>query len=169
MAKNVIKRIFPKLDSVKEEKILKVFGPAVLQPNLWHINKKSVSRGFAIGAFCAFLPIPGIQMILAAFLSITFAANLPLAVILTWITNPFTYIPIVYFAIKIGGIFINAESTYEIKSEQINIVTDLMQYWEPLFLGSLILSIISSLLSYILIRVYWRYYVIKVWSKRKKT
>ena len=169
MAKNVIKRIFPKLDSVKEEKILKVFGPAVLQPNLWHINKKSVSRGFAIGAFCAFLPIPGIQMILAAFLSITFAANLPLAVILTWITNPFTYIPIVYFAIKIGGIFINAESTYEIKSEQINIFTDLMQYWEPLFLGSFILSIISSLLSYILIRVYWRYYVIKVWSKRKKT
>ena len=169
MAKNVIKRIFPKLDSVKEEKILKVFGPAVLQPNLWHINKKSVSRGFAIGAFCAFLPIPGIQMILAAFLSITFAANLPLAVILTWITNPFTYIPIVYFAIKIGGIFINAEFTYEIKNEQINIFTDLMQYWEPLFLGSFILSIISSLLSYILIRVYWRYYVIKVWSKRKKT
>jgi len=168
MAKNVIKKIFPKLNSVKEEKILKIFGPAVLQANLWHINKKSVSRGFAIGAFCAFLPIPGIQMLLAAFLSITFAANLPLAVILTWITNPFTYIPIVYFAIKIGGIFINAESSYEIKSEEINILTDLMQYWEPLFLGSLILSIISSLLSYILIRAYWRYYVIKIWSKRKK-
>ena len=78
-------------------------------------------------------------MILAAFLSITFAANLPLAVILTWITNPFTYIPIVYFAIKIGGIFINAEFTYEIKNEQINIFTDLMQYWEPLFLGSFII------------------------------
>jgi len=168
MAKNVIKRMFPKLDSVKEEKILKIFGPAVLQANLWHINKKSVSRGFAIGTFCAFLPIPGIQMILAAFLSITFAANLPLAVILTWITNPFTYIPIVYFAIKIGGIFINAESAYEIKSEEINILTDLMYYWEPLFLGSLILSIISSLISYILIRMYWRYYVIKIWSKRKK-
>ena len=50
MIKNVIKRLFPKLDAVKEEKILKIFGPAVLQPNLWHINKKSVSRGFAIGA-----------------------------------------------------------------------------------------------------------------------
>ena len=74
----------------------------------------------------------------------------------------------IYFAIKIGGFFINAESAYEIKSEQVNILTDLMQYWEPLFLGSLILSIISSLLSYILIRVYWRYYVIKIWSKRKK-
>ena len=65
MIKNVIKRLFPKLDAVKEEKILKIFGPAVLQPNLWHINKKSVSRGFAIGA-CAFLPIPG-QMLLRHF------------------------------------------------------------------------------------------------------
>ena len=91
MIKNVIKRLFPKLDTVKEEKILKIFGPAVLQPNLWHINKKSVSRGFAIGAFCAFIPIPGVQMILAAFLSITFAGNLPLSVVLTWISNPFTY------------------------------------------------------------------------------
>ena len=91
---------------VKEEKILKIFGPAVLQPNLWHINKKSVSRAFAIGAFCAFLPIPG-QMILASFLSITFAANIPIAVILTWITNPLTYTPIFYFAYKIGKVFVN--------------------------------------------------------------
>ena len=167
MIKNVIKRLFPKLDSVKEERILKIFGPAVLQPNLWHINKKSVSRGFAIGAFCAFLPIPGIQMLLAAFLTITFAGNLPIAVILTWITNPFTYVPIVYFAIKIGDFFINTKTNYEVKSEEVNILSDLMQYWEPLFLGSFILSCIGSLLSYMLIRIYWRYYVLKIWSKRK--
>ena len=169
MIKNVIKRLFPKLDTVKEEKILKIFGPAVLQPNLWHINKKSVSRGFAIGAFCAFVPIPGIQMLLAAFLAITFAGNLPIAVILTWITNPFTYVPIVYFAIQIGGIFVNTKTIHEIKSEDINLLTDLMQYWEPFFLGSLILSVIGSLISYIVIRIYWRYYVIKIWSKRKKS
>ena len=100
MIKNVIKRLFPKLDAVKEEKILKIFGPAVLQPNLWHINKKSVSRGFAIGAFCAFLPIPG-QMLLAAFLAITFAGNLPISLILTWISNPFTYTPIFILLIEL--------------------------------------------------------------------
>ena len=127
MIKNVIKRLFPKLDTVKEEKILKIFGPAVLQPNLWHINKKSVSRGFAIGAFCAFVPIPGIQMLLAAFLAITFAGNLPIAVILTWITNPFTYVPIVYFAIQIGGLFVNTKTIHEIKSEDINFVGNFSQ------------------------------------------
>tara|TARA_B110000008_G_C16593269_1_gene413290 strand:+ start:71 stop:595 length:525 start_codon:yes stop_codon:yes gene_type:complete len=167
MIKNVIKRLFPKLDAVKEEKILKIFGPAVLQPNLWHINKKSVSRAFAIGAFCAFLPIPGIQMLVAAFLAITFAGNLPIAVILTWISNPFTYAPIIYFAIKIGEFFINTNNTYEIKNEEINLLTDLMKYWEPLFIGSFILSIIGSLVSYMAIRIYWSYYVNKMWSKRK--
>jgi len=168
MIKNVIKRLFPKLDSVKEEKILKIFGPAVLQPNLWHINKKSVSRGFAIGAFCAFIPIPGVQMILAAFLSITFAANLPLSVILTWISNPFTYAPIIYFALKIGKIFIETGANYEIVEDDVGVISNLIHIWEPLVIGSLLLAVIGSLSSYIFIRLYWRYYVIKIWSKRKK-
>tara|TARA_B100001996_G_scaffold373491_1_gene351032 strand:- start:59 stop:571 length:513 start_codon:yes stop_codon:yes gene_type:complete len=167
MIKNVIKRLFPKLDSVKEEKILKIFGPAVLQANLWHINKKSVSRGFAIGAFCAFLPIPG-QMIVAAFLAITFAGNLPFSLILTWISNPFTYTPIFYFSYKIGKFFIPTGSNYQLDDKEINLLSDLMHIWEPLLLGSLILAIIGSTLTYIIIRLYWRYYVIKIWEKRKK-
>ena len=167
MIKNVIKRFFPKLDTVKEEKILKIFGPAVLQPNLWHINKKSVSRGFAIGAYCAFLPIPG-QMILAAFLSITFAANIPISLVLTWITNPITFTPIFYFAYKIGKIIFDGRITYDVDEKEIDILSNIMYIWEPLLLGSIILSITGSIVAYIIIRVYWRYYVIKIWSKRKK-
>jgi len=167
MIKNVIKRLFPKLDAVKEEKILKIFGPAVLQPNLWHINKKSVSRGFAIGAFCAFIPLPG-QMILAAFLALTFAANLPIAIILTWITNPLTYTPIFFFAYKIGSFFITTNVTPKITDNELSMLSNIMHIWEPLFLGSIILALIGSIISYLLIRIYWRYYVIKIWSKRKK-
>ncbi len=167
MIKNVIKRLFPKLDAVKEEKILKIFGPAVLQPNLWHINKKSVSRGFAIGAFCAFIPLPG-QMVLAAFLSLTFAANLPISIILTWITNPLTYTPIFFFAYKIGCFFIATSIEPEITNEKINLLSNIKYIWEPLFLGSIILAFVGSVISYLLIRIYWRYYVIKIWSKRKK-
>jgi len=167
MIKNVIKRLFPKLDAVKEEKILKIFGPAVLQPNLWHINKKSVSRGFAIGAFCAFIPLPG-QMILAAFLALTFAANLPIAIILTWITNPLTYTPIFFFAYKIGSFFITTNVTPKITDNELSMLSNIMHIWEPLFLGSIILALIGSTISYLLIRIYWRYYVIKIWSKRKK-
>ena len=166
MIKNVIKRLFPKLDAVKEEKILKIFGPAVLQPNLWHINKKSVSRGFAIGAFCAFLPIPG-QMLLAAFLAITFAGNLPISLILTWISNPFTYTPIFYFAYRIGKFFITDTSNFYIESDEINLLSNIIDIWEPLLIGSLLLATIGSLISYIFIRLYWRYYVLKIWAKRK--
>ena len=73
-----------------------------------------------------------------------------------------------YFAIQIGGLFVNTKTIHEIKSEDINLLTDLMKYWEPFFLGSLVLSVIGSLISYIVIRIYWRYYIIKIWSKRKK-
>ena len=105
-------------------------------------------------------------MIIAAFLSITFAANLPISVILTWISNPFTYTPIFYFAYKIGKIIINAD--INVDEKEIDMLSNIKDIWEPLLLGSIILAIIGSIISYILIRVYWRYYVIKVWSKRKK-
>ena len=166
MIKNVIKKLFPKLDSVKEEKILKIFGPAVLQLIFGTLTKICIKR-FAIGAFCAFIPIPGVQMILAAFLSITFAGNLPLSVVLTWISNPFTYAPIIYIAIKVGEIFIEKNINYEIKNDEINMLSDYINMWEPLIIGSLILGIIASLLSYFLIRLYWVYYVKKIWLKRK--
>ena len=105
MLKNVIKRFFPDLEKIKEEKVLKILGPAILQPNLWHLNRKSVSRAIAIGLFCAFLPIP-LQMVLAAFFAIIFAANLPISVILVWITNPITIPPILLIAYKIGALII---------------------------------------------------------------
>ena len=107
MLKNVIKRFFPDLEKIKEEKVLKILGPAILQPNLWHLNRKSVSRAIAIGLFCAFLPIP-LQMVLAAFFAIIFAANLPISVILVWITNPITIPPILLIAYKIGALIIRS-------------------------------------------------------------
>jgi uncharacterized protein (DUF2062 family) len=167
MAKNVIKKLFPKLDSIKEQKILKIFGPAVLQPNLWHINKKSVARGIAIGTFCAFLPIPG-QMMVAVFLAIIFAANLPLSLILTWISNPVTFTPILYLEYTFGKYFIETDSNHVIKNEGLNLISDIMHMGLPLLLGSLIFAVIGSMCSYILIRLYWRYYVKKIWDKRKK-
>ena len=77
-----------------------------------------------------------------------------------------TYTPIFYFAYKIGKIIINAD--INVDEKEIDMLSNIKDIWEPLLLGSIILAIIGSIISYILIRVYWRYYVIKVWSKRKK-
>lgn len=166
MLKNVIKRIFPNMDKIKDEKTLKLFGPALFQSNLWHLNRKSVPRAIAIGLFCAFIPLP-LQMVIAAFFAIIFAANLPISVMLVWITNPITIPPILFFAYKIGSYILGIDSSSFPSSFDENLINAAIASWKPTLIGSLILSITTSTLGYIFISLYWRLYIAKSWARRK--
>ena len=48
-------------------------------PNLWHLHRRSVAGGVAVGMFCGLIPGP-FQMIGAAIMSVLFRVNLPVAV-----------------------------------------------------------------------------------------
>lgn len=70
-------------------------------PYLWQLNRSSVSRGVAIGLFAAFIPLP-LQMLIAALLAIFFRANIPIAMAMTWVSNPFTFVPLNYCIYLVG-------------------------------------------------------------------
>lgn len=99
--KRWLKRILPNPTKVLAHPSLGVFGDLLRDPNLWHLNRRSVSGAVALGLFLALVPMFG-QMILAALGAIRFRVNLPLAVSLTWITNPLTFTPIFYGAFVVG-------------------------------------------------------------------
>src|SRR5690606_12186808 len=95
MARKLIKRWVPDSSKVRGIPALKFLGKLLQDPYLFHLNRHSVSAGVAIGVFVALQPIVG-QMPLAAVLALWLRGNLPLALTLTWLTNPLTYAP-VYF------------------------------------------------------------------------
>lgn len=99
--KRWLKRNLPHPSTVLEHPSLGMFGNLLRDPNLWHLNRRSVSGAVALGLFLAFMPIIG-QMVLAALGAIRFRVNLPLAVSLTWISNPLTFAPIFYGVFVIG-------------------------------------------------------------------
>ena len=65
------------------------------------------AKGLAIGVFSGCFPFFGFQTLIGVFLAKLVKGNIFLAAIGTWISNPFTYIPLYYFNYKVGSIFFN--------------------------------------------------------------
>ena len=158
----------PDHDTVRNHKHLKIFGSLLHSANLWHLNRRSVAGAFANGLFMAFIPVP-FQMILAAAGAIIFKVNLPLSVALVWITNPVTMPPMFYGTYKLGAWLMNTpprEFDFELSMEWLT--TGLAAIWQPFLLGCLVAGSISAILGYIVIRLFWRWHIVKEWNERKK-
>ncbi len=167
MPKKLIKKYMPDHKTIKEHKHLKVFGTLLHNGNLWHFNRRSISGAFAVGFFCAFIPLPA-QMVFAAAIAILVQANLPVSVSLVWITNPVTIPPIFYGAYKVGAYVLGREvieNEYQLTAEWFS--SQLYLIWQPFLLGCLICGLVSSLLAYTTIRLLWRLHIIQHIKERR--
>lgn len=167
MPKKIIKRLMPNPNTFKEHKNLQFLGDRLHEPNLWHLNRLSVSRAFAIGLFAAWIPLPG-QMAIAAVAAFYFRANLPISVVLVWISNPITMPPLFYFAYQVGlwGLDMPAPVA-EFELSLNGAMNFLWDNWQPFLFGCLIMGVICSAVGYAGIRMFWRMHVLKQWEKRK--
>lgn len=168
MPKRLIKRLLPHHEKVRDHKHLRVFGSLMHDPNLWHLNRHSVSGAFAVGLFMAFVPLP-FQMVLAAAAAIVFRVNLPLSVALVWITNPITIPPIFFFAYKVGTWVTGENAILEPFQFSLDWVLHggLSGIWPPLIIGSLVCATVSSILGYSLILWIWRWRAMEKWKARR--
>ena len=73
------------------------------------------AKGLAIGVFSGCFPFFGFQTLIGIFFAKLAKGNIVLAAIGTWISNPFTYIPLYYFNYKVGSIFLNNFSNNSIE------------------------------------------------------
>jgi uncharacterized protein (DUF2062 family) len=167
MPRKFFKRFMPTHTQVRDHKHLKVFGEVLYEPNLWHINRRSMAGAFAVGLFCAWVPIPS-QMVLAAAAAIIFRTNLPLSVVLVWISNPLTIPPMFYFAYLVGTWVIGQPpQDFEFQLSFDWLTSELTSSWKPFLIGCLILATGSSILGYFMVSRFWIYTVKKNRSKRK--
>ncbi len=147
--------------------------------SLWHINRRSVAKGVAIGLWVSFLPIP-FQMLWAALLAFWFRANLPIAIILTWITNPFTFVPINFFIYQIGSWILNENNNAAaIPSmpgwhwKSLGVSAHEFFIWflslgKTYLVGLPIIAFGSAVLGYLAVQVTWRIIVYRQRRERMK-
>jgi uncharacterized protein (DUF2062 family) len=165
MPRKLIKRYLPDPHSVKENRFLKIFGTTLHDPQLWHLTRESVSRAFAVGLFCAFLPVP-LQMLVAAAGAILFRANMPISVALVWITNPVT-IPLFFGLAYFVGLWTFGYSTDNTEFEFSLTWFKENEILEPFLLGCFVCSATAALLGYFGIKLFWRLHIISAWKERK--
>ncbi|HEY5603153.1 MAG TPA: DUF2062 domain-containing protein [Gammaproteobacteria bacterium] len=168
MPKRIIKRFLPHHDKIREHKNLKILGTLLHDPNLLHLNRRSVSGAFAVGLFIAWIPVP-FQMLLSAIIAIFVRVNLPISVALVWLTNPLTMPPLFYLAYSVGSWVLGEEPKniqFEMSMEWLN--QSLHTVWQPFLLGSLIFGVVSSVLGTLAVRALWRLKVVQNWNDRKE-
>ena len=78
---------------------------------LWNQEGSPSQRalGFGVGIFSGCFPFFGLQTLMGVFLAKVFKWNGILAAVGTWISNPFTYIPLYYFNYRVGSLFLNED------------------------------------------------------------
>jgi len=164
--KRLIKRYTIDHQTIRNHKHLRVFGELLHDPNLWHMNRRSVSGAFAIGLFWAFIPMP-FQMIAAAATAIPARVNLPISVTLVWISNPLTMPAMFYFNYLVGTWILGTHPESDGFHMNIASITHSMSViWPPLYLGSFVMASIAGLLGYGVIRGLWRLQVANQWQRR---
>lgn len=168
MPRKLFKRWSPDPDKIRKAPGLQFLGKILHDPNLFHLNRHSVSVAVFWGLFICFLPMPG-QLIMAAVVSIIFHCNLPITFALVWISNPLTFPFIFFVAYRLGVRLLGIEDgSFSFELSWHWLTTGFLHIWQPLVLGSLTMSLFFSCLGYITVQWMWRWHVLDRWQKRRE-
>jgi len=102
-ASKLARRWLPTPDNLAQIKGLAWLGHYLApRPWLWVAHRRRVAWGVAVGLAVGVIPLP-VQMLLAALAAVLLRCNVAAAVAATWLTNPFTLVPIWGFALWLGS------------------------------------------------------------------
>lgn len=154
---------------------MRPFGTWLHHPNLWHLHRRSVAGGVAIGLFCGLIPGP-LQMISAALLAIAFRVNLPVAMFTTLYTNPLTILPLYAVAYEYGALLVGhaggaPSGLRALPDLHWNDWFTVLPHWiaslgRAFAVGLPMLAITLAVVGYFVVRVLWRLGVILEWKRR---
>ncbi len=168
------RKYLPTRASIRENRQFSRLGAFLQHPNLWHLNRRSVAGGVAVGLFAGLVPGP-LQMLAAALLAIPLRVNLPVAVVTTLYTNPLTIGPLYLLAYQLGKLIVGGDAVPNPAPG-----LDLSHFWhwteafaawvyslgKPLVAGLIALAFGLAALGWLAVWYGWRWYVAAAWRSR---
>jgi uncharacterized protein len=168
------RRLAPYVDRITRHPWIRRYAPRLADPDLWHLNRRSSARAVAVGLFSGLIPGP-LQVVGAVGLSLLWRANFPLAAITTLYTNPLTIVPLYMVAFHYGSVFLPGEQhldpppAFNLSASYVHdLIAWMSSLGKPLALGLPLLSLSLALLGYVVVRLVWRWQVVRQWQRRAR-
>jgi uncharacterized protein (DUF2062 family) len=162
--KTWFERKMPSREDLAGNRWLAPIAHRFLSPELWRFTRRSVPRGVALGLFAGFI-IPLGQIFLAAFMALPTRSNVPVAVLVTFVTNPFTFPFWVVIANRVGKFVLNIDAAMggmasdELSSGRWTWLIELFQAAGFTVMGFIVLAIGTSSIGYFTAGLIWRFLV----------
>jgi uncharacterized protein (DUF2062 family) len=123
----------------------------VIRFNKRGLSPHQIALAIALGNFIGFMPIIGTHTVIAIGLAFIFRLNLLIVILGTQISNPISYPFQLFISAETGNLILNGKFLEIEFSKEINYLS---HYLLPIIVGSPILGIIVSFLSYTLIKFF---------------
>jgi uncharacterized protein (DUF2062 family) len=164
-----IRAKMPTRAEMERNKYLAPIAHRFARSELWRFTRRSVPRGVALGLFAGFI-IPIGQIFLAAFLALPFRANVPVAALVTFVTNPFTLPFWLVVANRVGAFLLMDMGVSAVASADGGWWAELAWFMHTAGVttfGYLVLSFAAPVVGYVGSALAWRVLVARRWSRRR--
>jgi len=151
--------------TTKSEKLKAFIQKSKIPPEFLASTRKMITRGVTLGLFVAFIPMP-MQMAAILLFMPFFRFNVPIAIAMVWITNPFT-MPAIYVGEYYTGSFLLGMHITDVEMSIDWFSDNIEEIFVPLYTGALFYSITTSSLAYWLVNHFWKSSVKKAKKKHR--
>ncbi len=140
--------------TTKSEKLKAFIKKSKIPSEYLSTNRKMISKGVLIGIFIAFIPMPMQMALVLAVVPFT-KFNVPIALAMCWLSNPFTMPPMYYMEYLTGSFFLGTEV------EPVELTLDwfsnnIHNIFIPLYFGTAFYSIFGSITAYWAVNHFWK-------------
>ena len=159
-------RNMPTREQMERSRWIRPFAGRVLRSELWRFTRRSVPRGVALGMLVGII-VPFAQILFASLLCLSVRANVPVAALTTFITNPFTTPLIWVVAYKVGSWLLQVDAMTVVApvnaAMEHSQFDDMLQWLTGATLvtafGLVVVAIVAAAVSYLATSFGWRWWI----------
>lgn len=167
-----IQRNLPTRAQMEKSRVMRPFASRVMRSELWRFTRRSVPRGVALGMLVGII-VPFAQILFASLMCLPVRANVPVAALTTFVTNPVTTPLIWVLGYKIGSWMLRVDAMTVVapvnRAMERSEFGDMLQWLTGATLvtafGLVVLAVVSAAVSYLVSGFIWRFVVA---NKRKR-